>query len=177
MTSSRAGVTFSLRQEPLNRKHIHSAVMAAQFTFPPDFNVATHFVDRNVAEGRGEDIAVETASERITYHQLLERVNRFGNVLRSLDIRPEERVMLLLLDSPEFAYAFFGSIKAGAVPVPVNTLLKPYDYEYLLKDSRARVLIVSEALLPQIQAIPRERLRYLRHLLVIGTAPQDMHGF
>ena len=176
MTSSRAGVTFSLRQEPLNRKHIHSAVMAAQFTFPPDFNVATHFVDRNVAEGRGEDIAVETASERITYHQLLERVNRFGNVLRSLDIRPEERVMLLLLDSPEFAYAFFGSIKAGAVPVPVNTLLKPYDYEYLLKDSRARALIISEPLLPQVQAIPRDRLPHLRHVAVVGQASDGMHA-
>src|SRR5690348_13946023 len=101
--------------------------MAASFTFPPDFNVATHFIDRNVSEGLGGKIAIETAAERVTYGQLFERVNRFGNVLRDLGVRPEERVLLLLLDSPEFAYAFFGAIKTGAVPVPVNTLLKPHD--------------------------------------------------
>jgi benzoate-CoA ligase family protein len=151
--------------------------MPAQFTFPPDFNVATYFIDRNVAEGRGENIAIETADERVTYHQLQEGVNRCGNLLRNLEVRIEERVMLLLLDSPEFAYSFFGAIKAGIVPVPVNTLLKPHDYEYLLNDSRSRVLIVSETLLPQVQAIPQERLRYLRHLVVVGNAAQGMHAF
>jgi benzoate-CoA ligase family protein len=151
--------------------------MPAQFTFPPDFNVATCFIDRNVAEGRGENIAIETADERVAYHQLLERVNRCGNLLLGLDVRPEERVMLLLLDSPEFAYAFFGAIKAGAVPVPVNTLLKPHDYEYLLNDSRSRVLMVSESLLSQVQAIPRERLRYLHHVVVAGNAPEGTHVF
>src|SRR5262249_47701605 len=115
-----------------------------------------------------------TAGEQVTYDQLLERVNRFGNVLRKLDLRPEERVLLLLLDSPEFAYAFFGSIKAGVVPVPLNTLLKPHDYEFLLKDSRARALIVSEALVQKVRAIPRERLPHLQHIVVAGQAPDGM---
>ena len=151
--------------------------MPVQFTFPPDFNVATYFIDRNVAEGRGEKVAIETADEHVTYDQLRERVNRCGNLLRNLEVRIDERVMLLLLDSPQFAYAFFGAIKVGAVPIPVNTLLKPHDYEYLLNDSHSRVLIISEGLLPQIQAIPRGRLRYLRHLLVVGKTPQGMHDF
>src|SRR5690348_7485408 len=115
--------------ERLPHRSSRPEIMAARFTFPPDFNVATHFIDRNVSEGLGEKIAIETAAEQVTYSQLLERVNRFGNALRTLQVRAEERVLLLLLDSPEFAYAFFGSIKAGAVPVPVNTLLKPHDYE------------------------------------------------
>lgn len=150
--------------------------MAAQFTFPRDFNVATHFIDRNVSEGLGEKVAIETtAGEQVTYDQLLERVNRFGNVLRKLDFRPEERVLLLLLDSPEFAYAFFGSIKAGVVPVPVNTLLKPHDYEFLLKDSQARALIVTETLIPQVRAIPRDRLPHLQHIVVAGHAEDGMH--
>ena len=80
-----------------------------------------------------------------------------GSALRDvLGVRREERVMLVLLDTPEYAYAFLGTIKIGAVPIPTNTLLKPPDYEYLLNDSRARILVVSQALLPQLQAIPRE---------------------
>src|SRR5262249_42504406 len=78
------------------------------------------------------------------------------------------RVFLLLLDTPEFAASFFGAIKIGAVPVPVNTLLKPADYEYLLNDSRARVVIVSDSLFSQLRAIPREKLRYAETFVVVG---------
>jgi benzoate-CoA ligase family protein len=109
---------------------------------------------------------------------VLESVNRFGNSLRDvLGVRIEERIMLLLLDSPEYAYAFFGAIKMGAVPIPTSTLFKPDNYEYILNDSRARVVIVSEALLPQLQAISRERLRYLRDVVVVGNAPAGTHAF
>ena len=109
---------------------------------------------------------------------MLERVNRVGNALRDvLDVRLEERVLLLLLDCPEFAYSFFGAMKIGAVPVPTNTLFKPPDYEYILNDSRARVAIVSEALLPQLQAIPTANLRYLREVVVVGDAPSGTRSF
>jgi benzoate-CoA ligase family protein len=145
---------------------------------PEEFNVATYFVDRNVREGRGGNVAIECGDEHVTYLEVLERVNRVGNALReALGVRMEERVLLLLLDTPEFAYSFFGAIKIGAVPVPSNTLLKPADYEYMLNDSRARVAIVSEALLPQIQAIPRGELRYLREIVVVGNAPAGTRAF
>lgn len=137
---------------------------------PDTFNVATHFVDRNVQEGRGRRIAIECGDERITYQQLLESTNRAGNALRALGVQPEERVMLLLLDGPDFLYCFFGAIKIGAVAVPVSTLAKPHEYEYLLNDSRARVAIVSDVLLPVLQAIPRQRLRYLRNIIASGAA-------
>ncbi|MGC1088615.1 MAG: AMP-binding protein, partial [Candidatus Acidiferrum sp.] len=135
-------------------------------TLPETFNVATHFVDRNVQEGRGAKVAIECGDERITYQQLLENTNRVGNVLLALGVRPEERVLLLLLDTPEFLYAFFGAIKIGAVAVPVNTQAKPQDYEYIFNDCRARVAMVSEALLPHLQNIPREKLRYLQEIVV-----------
>ncbi len=135
---------------------------------PDAFNVATYFVDRNVLEGRGEKTAIECGDERVTYRQLLERTNRVGNALRKLGVRLEERVVLLLLDTPEFLYSFFGTIKIGAVAVPANTLLKPYEYEYLLNDARARVVLVSEALLPQLQSIESKRLKYLREIVVVG---------
>ncbi len=145
--------------------------MLSEMTIPETFNAAAYFVDRNVAEGRGARIAIECGDERVTYQQLLERVNRVGNALRDrLQVRIEERILLLLPDRPELIYSFFGAIKIGAIPVPVNTLWKPLDYEYVLNDSRARVVIVSDALLPQIQAVPTDRLRYLRHIVVMGSA-------
>ena len=85
-------------------------------------------------------------------------------------------VMLLLFDSPEFVFSFFGAIKIGAVPIPTNTLLKPPDYEYLLNDSRARVLIISEALLQQIEPI-RDQLDYLEHVVVVGVPHQGQHSY
>jgi benzoate-CoA ligase family protein len=133
------------------------------------FNAASYFVDRHANDGRENRVAIEYMDERVTYGQLLQRVNQVGNALRrSLQVRSEERVLLLLLDVPEFAYCFFGSIKIGAVPVPVNTLLKPTDYEYLLNDSRARVAIVSEPLLSAITQIPSQRLPFLEHIVVCG---------
>ncbi|HZI58869.1 MAG TPA: AMP-binding protein, partial [Verrucomicrobiae bacterium] len=128
---------------------------------PTIFNVATYFVDRHIREGRDHKIAYECGDEQVTYRQLFERVNRAGNALKKLGVRQEERVGMLLFDTPEFVYCFFGGIKIGAVPIPINTLLKPHEYEYILNDSRVRVLIVSEGLLPQIQAIAKEKLRYL----------------
>jgi benzoate-CoA ligase family protein len=147
---------------------------------PDEFNVATYFVDRNVHEGRGDHVAIVShpAGERITYRQVLENVNRIGHSLREvLGVRIEERVLLLLLDCPEYAYAFFGAIKIGAAPIPTSTLFKPDSYEYILNDSRARVAVVSEALLPLIRAVPRERLRYLEEIVVVGTAPTGTHSF
>jgi benzoate-CoA ligase family protein len=145
---------------------------------PDQFNAATYFVDRNVDEGRGNNTAIEYGDERVSYRQVQESVNRVGSALRDvLDVRLEERVVLLLLDCPEFAYSFFGAMKIGAVPVPTNALFKPPDYEYILSDSRARVAIVSEALLPQLQAIPAANLRYLREVVVVGNAPSGTRSF
>ena len=88
---------------------------------PDQFNVATYFVDRNVAEGRGENVAIETypSGEEITYRQVLERVNRVSNALRTY--RRALNNALLLLDCPEFQYSFFGAIKIGGAH-STNTL-------------------------------------------------------
>ena len=141
---------------------------AAPISLPEEFNAGEYFIDRNLREGRGENIAIECETVRLTYRQLHDRVNRVGNGLRKLGVRVEERVFLLLLDTPEFAVSFFATIKLGAVPVPVNTLLKPSDYEYMLNHARARVAIVSDSLYPQLQSIPKSQLRYLKHILVAG---------
>src|SRR6516165_2186066 len=155
----------------ISELEIHSKVMPPNpfIVFSGKFNAATHFIDRHITDGRGQKVAIECEERQVTYQQLFEMVNRVGNCLRKLGVRIEERVFLLLFDTPEFAASFFGAIKIGAVPVPINTLLKPADYSYLLNDSRARVAIVSEDLLPLIKAIPRHSLKFLEAILVVGT--------
>jgi len=143
---------------------------------PREFNVATHFIDHHPRLGGAAKVAIECGEERVTYKQLFERVNQAGNLLRKLGVQPEERVALLLLDTPEFAYCFFGAIKIGAVAVPLNTLLKPAEYQYMLNDSRARVAIVSESLYPQIQAIGKENLRYLKTIVIAGNATEGLRS-
>jgi acyl-coenzyme A synthetase/AMP-(fatty) acid ligase len=144
---------------------------APNVDLPERMNAATYFVDANVEAGRGEKIAICDAGDgsTYTYNDVLAMTNRTGSALKALGLRREERVMLLMFDSPEFAFCFFGAIKIGAVPVPVNTLLKPADYEYLINDSRARALVVSEPLLANIRPI-RDRLVYLEEIIVVGQA-------
>jgi benzoate-CoA ligase family protein len=146
------------------------AATAESLRIPAIFNAATYFVDRNVTIGRGGNIAIECGDARITYADVARNVNRFGNALKKLAVRPEERVLLLLHDSPEFVYAFFGAMKIGAVPVPLNTLWKANDYRHVIQDSRATVLAVSASLLPVIHSIPAEDRPSLRHIIVTGRS-------
>ena len=134
---------------------------------PDRLNAAELFVDRHAAAGNGDRIAIHYAGDGSSwsYERVRRHVNRVGNALRRLGVEPEQRVALLLPDGPDFVGAFFGAIKIGAVPVPLNTLLRPADYEVLLRDSRARALVAAAPLLGQIEPI-RGRLRHLRHLLV-----------
>jgi benzoate-CoA ligase len=146
-------------------------VTAEALGIPPVFNAADYFIDRHLREGRAEQVAIVCGDTSVTYGELAEQVNRCGHALRgALGVRREERVLLLALDGPEFIYTFFGAIKIGAVPIPTNTLWKPADYCYALNDSRARVLVVSEPLLPQLLAIPKTDLKHLQNIVVIGTA-------
>lgn len=104
------------------------------------FNVTSELLDKNAAV-RGDKVAIYCGEERVSYKTLLKNVNRFANLLKGLGIKPTERVMIVLPDSPLFFYAFLGSIKYGAWPVPVNTMLNKEDYEYMLENSEARVLV------------------------------------
>ena len=145
---------------------------------PDIFNAASHFVDRNVAEGRGDRIAIECGDERVTYREVARRVNQMACALRhQLHVQPEQRIALILQDTPAFAYSFFGAIKAGIVPVPLNTLWRAKDYQHALNDSAARALVISEALLPQFLAIDRRHIPHLKHVVVLGAPPVDCLSF
>nr|HET6904502.1 benzoate-CoA ligase family protein [Ktedonobacteraceae bacterium] len=149
---------------------------------PDQFNATTAFLERNLVEGRGAKTAIYYEGQSYSYAQMAELANRVGNGLLDLGLDMEQRVALLMLDSPQLAASFFGAIKIGAVPIPLNTLLRPHDYLYMLNDSRARVLLIHAALWPQVQPI-FSQLKYLRHVVVVGLTQADipatatMHDF
>jgi benzoate-CoA ligase family protein len=141
--------------------------MVQRIQLPEQYNLVDHFVDRHLREGRGEKIAIVGEGRTLTYAQVAEQVNRVGHGLRQLGVQPEQRVLLLLPDGPEFAAAYFGAIKMGAVAVPTNTALRAPDYAYFLDESRARALIVHSSLYPQVEPILGGR-KTLGQVIVCG---------
>jgi benzoate-CoA ligase len=113
---------------------------------PRTYNAAVDLVERNLAAGRGAKAAYIDDAGTTTYAQLAERVDRAANALRGLGLKREQRIAIAMLDSADWVAVFLGAIKAGIVPVALNTLLTPADYEYQLNDSRARALFMSFSL-------------------------------
>ncbi|HLI12179.1 MAG TPA: benzoate-CoA ligase family protein [Alphaproteobacteria bacterium] len=139
-----------------------------ELRMPRLYNAAADFIDRNLVEGRGGRIAIQDDAGRYTYAELAERVNRAGNMMRDLGLGIEDRVLMLMLDSIAFPAVFFGAIKLGAVPIPINTLLTAADYDFMLRDSRAKLLIVSAALYNKVAPILAAQ-PFLRAVIVDGV--------
>ncbi len=112
--------------------------------FPEPFNIAEHLIDRHLSEGRGGKIALQSLDEQVTYAELLDNVNRFGNTLRNLGIRPGDRVLMVVKDCPEFFYLFWGAVKICAMPVPLNGLAPANDFEFIIQHSECSALIYSQ---------------------------------
>ena len=102
--------------------------MTATTDFPEHFNVADYFINPNLAGARGGKPYLLCGDQRLTYRQLHEQTNRVGNVLQGLGVEPENRVMLLMLDTPSLPPCFWGAVRIGAVAVPINTMLKSGEY-------------------------------------------------
>ena len=142
-------------------------------------NAARWFVDRHLEEGRGERIAFREASGQkrsLTYGDLASQSGQVADALRRAGVRREDRAAMVVLDQIEFPVIFWGAIKAGVVPVPLNTLLATPVYQTILRDSRASIVFVSEELLPvvlpAVQGCPD-----LRQIVVIGEAPEGITAF
>ncbi|MGO9359298.1 MAG: AMP-binding protein, partial [Xanthobacteraceae bacterium] len=135
------------------------------------YNATTYLLDRNVAAGRGNKVAFKDPASEITYGALQAQSCRLANLLQRLDVRREERVAMIMLDTIDFPIVFLGAIRAGIVPVPLNTLLTAEQYGYVLADCRARVLFISAALLPAVRDI-LVRLSGLQHVVVCGGDAQ-----
>jgi 4-hydroxybenzoate-CoA ligase len=143
-------------------------------------NAAVYFVDRHVDEGRGDKVAFCEATglaRELTYGGLATRSGKVAGALSGVGVRPQERAIMLVLDQVEFPEIFWGCLKSGVVPVPLNTLLATPVYEAIFKDSQATCIFVSEELLsvaqPAINACPD-----LKTIIVVGTdVPKEMESF
>ncbi len=136
------------------------------------YNAVTDFVDANVARGLGNKVAFTDSERSLTYAQLQEGTYGFAAALRALGLHEENRLVLVAHDTVEHPIAFWGAIRAGIVPVPVNTLLTPEQYAYLLADSRAVAIVVAAALAPTVRSL-RDRLPHLRAVIVVGASAQE----
>lgn len=140
--------------------------MTAAIDVPERFNAATHFVDRHLAEGRGARTAFRFRGRAVSYREVAQRANRLGNALLARGVQMEQRVLLALPDRPEFAEAFWGAMKIGAVPVPVGDALPAEELAFMLEDSRARAVIACEAAATEILKV-RGRHPALQALIVV----------
>jgi 4-hydroxybenzoate-CoA ligase len=130
-------------------------------------NAVDYFLDRHVREGRAAATAFVDATRRLTYGALHAASHRFASALAAAGIGRERRICLLLPDTVDFPIAFWGALRAGVVPVPVNTLLPPAIIGHILADSRAEAAIVAAPLLAPLAAT-FAGLRTLRHIIVAG---------
>ena len=118
------------------------------------YNAAADLIGRNLPARAGKTAFVDDGGA-YTYGELAQRVDRCGGALLALGLEAENRIVLGLLDTIDFPTVFLGAIKAGIVPIPVNTLFQPLDYAFILADSRAKLAIVSAELLPRYEEAAR----------------------
>ena len=115
------------------------------------YNAAADLIDRNLTADRRDKVAFIDTNGSYTYSNLSERVNKVANALTMRGLEPEQRIVLCMLDTIDLVAAFLGAIKAGIVPIPINTRLTEDDYAYIIEDSGAAGLILSELLLPAFE--------------------------
>jgi benzoate-CoA ligase family protein len=139
-------------------------------TVPPRYNVTVDLLDRNLEAGRAGKVALRAEGREVTYGELAATAARVAGGLHELGVEMEDRVLLLLLDSPEFAASYLGAMRLGAVAVPTNTALRAADFAYFLDESRAKVLIADASLWSEVQPALSGR-PFLRHVVAVGGRP------
>jgi benzoate-CoA ligase len=143
---------------------------------PRAYNFAADVLERNLRAGRADKPAYVDPRGSWSFAVLAERAARFGQALRALGVRREERVLLCLTDTVDWPTAFLGAIKSGIIPVPVNTLMTEDDYRFMLADSRARTLVVSEAIYAKFERLIGSSAD-LAHVVVSGERSHGHRGF
>jgi benzoate-CoA ligase len=133
-----------------------------------DYNIASKLIDAMVEKGFGDKIAVYYKDKTYTYREMQSMINRVGNALHLLGVHMEERVMLVMYDSPEAMASFYATIKIGAIPILVNYMCMGDDFCFLLNDSRARTLIAHEDFVEEIDGW-REKMHFLENTIILGN--------
>ena len=134
-----------------NTVEIDTRQQPSRLLFAPRFNVAVPFIDRHVVEGRGAKTAIRTIQGDVSYAQLAANIDRCAVALMRLGLRRGERVLMIVKDCQVFFYLFWGAIKAGIVPVPLNTLLRRSSYTFMIDDSGAAAIVYSPEFAAEVE--------------------------
>ncbi len=149
---------------------VGESVKSRTFQFARRFNVAVPFIDRHLAEGRATRVAIRSTGEDISFASLAERVAKCGNALLHLGLAPRSRLLMVVKDCPEFFYVFWGAIKAGIIPVPLNTMLRVDDYKFMIEDSGCAAIVYSMEFAEQVEIAVASARHRPRHVLSIEPA-------
>ncbi len=147
-----------------------------EFTARRSYNAVSDFVDAHIALGRAGKIAFVDPDRSLTYGELQARSIRFATALRALGVRHEERVALLLHDTVDYPVAFWGTIRAGSIALPLNTFLTVSQYAYILADSRASALVAAAPLARSIRPV-LGKLPHLKTIVLVGAIEDDKTYF
>jgi benzoate-CoA ligase len=153
--------------------HVDHSQNPPRVHIPRIYNAAYDLIQRNLRADLADKVAYVDDQRSLTFRELDARSSAFANTLGALGVEREQRVFMCMHDTIDFPVVFLGSIKAGAVPVPVNTLLTQNDYAYMLEDCRARIAVVSPTLMSVIDPL-RATLPDLRRVLIAGA--DSSHG-
>jgi benzoate-CoA ligase family protein len=123
----------------------------SRLQFPEPFNIAEYLIDRHIGEGRANKVAIWTTDRQVTYAELLHSVNQFGNALVNLGLARGDRILMVAKDSPEFFFLFWGAVKAGMIPVPLNGLAAPSDFEFIIQHSKCSAVFYSSEFAPTLE--------------------------
>jgi benzoate-CoA ligase family protein len=135
----------------LARLTIDRSRSPSTLSFAPGFNAAAVFIDRHVRDGRGAKVAIRCADGEVSYGELAERVNRCGHALVRLGVTPGQRMLMVVKDSPEFFYLFWGAIKVGIIPVPLIAILRAADYRIIVEDSGCAAVAYSPEFAAEVE--------------------------
>ena len=149
-----------------------TVALSEEFLRRRPYNAASDFVDANVARGLGDKVAFTDGERSITYGELQSRSFRLAAGLKALGLQPEQRLALLLYDTVDFPTAFWGTVRAGIVALPLNTLLTAEQYAYVLGDSRPPAIVVAAPLARTIASIV-DRTPCLRTVVLVGADAAD----
>jgi acyl-coenzyme A synthetase/AMP-(fatty) acid ligase len=117
--------------------------VASAVSISGPFNACEYLLDRHVRAGLGDRLALTGVAGDVSYDQLAERVGHAARGLRGLGLQAEQRIVMVMTDSPEFVIVYLAAMRMGAVPVPISTMLRADGIAEILADSRARGIAVS----------------------------------
>jgi len=143
-------------------------IVPAEFAdTPTDVNLADFLLDRHIREGRGENVAIKFMNKTISYAQLQQMVNKFGNSLKALGVEPQDRVGIRLVNSPQAVVAIFAIMKIGAIPVPTSPLWSGEEVAFVANNAEMKYFIVNAPLMEAIEKAKPD-FKYGTKVIVIG---------